>query len=165
MRESLTLRRDYYSSPLLKESLPLAEGGGGSMRSVYIVQVFISILWYFYVLSEEGKSLRLGLWAWRVLFLFLSRGIEGFSTFLLTQSPQNCYSISQTILFCFVFMPACYLRNLSSLDCLQAIYLRRSFISSTLVQGFFPQISKIVTSTFRPRFQKVYVVYMGSYLL
>jgi len=61
MRESLTLRRDYYSSPLLKESLPLAEGGGGSMRSVYIVYVFISILWYFYVLSEDGKSLRLGL--------------------------------------------------------------------------------------------------------
>ena len=37
MRESFTLRRDYYSSPLLKESLPLAEGGGGSIRSVYIV--------------------------------------------------------------------------------------------------------------------------------
>ena len=47
----------------------------------------MSILWYFYVLSEEGMSFRLGLWAWRVLFLFLSRGIEGFSTFLLTQSP------------------------------------------------------------------------------
>jgi hypothetical protein len=85
IRDSLTLRRDYYYSPLLKESLPLAEGGGGSIKSLSIVSVLISIF-CFYVFSE-GINLRFGLWACKVLFLFFSLGIEGLSTFLLTQSP------------------------------------------------------------------------------